>query len=132
VQPKVKIFIAYPHSVEGERVLDEVVRPTIERVSATCVVAPHSIASPALDTVHRMIRDSDALVAIAIGRNPHVFLEVGLAHGLGKSCVLVVRSPSDLGLLADALPTVWVESDTASACVHLRQFMLRIFDAKRE
>jgi hypothetical protein len=110
-----RVFIAYPHGPGGRELLAAVAVPAILQAGAECVVAPADMVGPVLDAVAREIAACDAVVAVVIGRNRHVFLEIGLARGLGKPCIVLAPSQEDLGMLADALPVVAVAGDGEAA-----------------
>ncbi|MFY3705918.1 hypothetical protein ACOTD8_20335 [Achromobacter dolens] len=44
----------------------------------------------------RLIARARLIVAIIDGRNPNVFYELGIAHAMGKSTILVAPSPEDV------------------------------------
>jgi hypothetical protein len=49
-----------------------------------------------IDDVWAGICRAQILVADATGRNANVFYEIGLAHAIGKSVVILAQSPSDI------------------------------------
>ena len=54
------------------------------------------------ETVVRLLRESDAVIADVTGQSANVMYEVGLAHALGRKPLLLWRG--DAALMAEALP----------------------------
>jgi len=49
-----------------------------------------------LERIYRQIKVSDIIIADMTGRNANVFYEVGYAHALGKSCILLTQNADDI------------------------------------
>lgn len=49
-----------------------------------------------LDRIYNQIAKADIIIADMTGRNPNVFYEVGYAHALGKSTILLTQKAEDI------------------------------------
>jgi hypothetical protein len=51
---------------------------------------------PVVDQIYSQIRAADVVIGEMTGGNPNVFYEIGIAHALGKTTVLLAASKEDL------------------------------------
>jgi len=51
---------------------------------------------PILDRIYNQISKADVVIADMTGRNPNVFYEVGYAHALGKTTILLTQDANDI------------------------------------
>jgi hypothetical protein len=79
------IFAAIRRTLEGEELqlrcyrADEVYKP-----------------EPIIETILRGIITSELIIADVTGRNPNVFYELGIAHAVKDSCIIVTPSMEDV------------------------------------
>jgi nucleoside 2-deoxyribosyltransferase len=92
-----RIFVAMPFT----RALNDVyllgVREVAERLG--CVVERADEVEHngyIVSVIQERVRTSDILVADTTARNPNVFYEVGYAHALGKSTILICQEGEDI------------------------------------
>lgn len=94
VDPK-KVFVLTPFHDE-QRSSFEAIRDVCMSVGLRCVRGDEEfIHGEILPHVLREIAESAIVIANIDGRNPNVFYELGLSHGMGKPSILVSRSHLD-------------------------------------
>jgi hypothetical protein len=54
------------------------------------------IAGDVFPHILKLIATAHLVIAIADGRNPNVFYELGVAHAFGKPTILIARAPTDV------------------------------------
>jgi CheY-like chemotaxis protein len=91
------VFVLMPFAEAYLAIYVQVVKKVVESRGIGCVRAddffkPRRI----MDDVRRCIRDATFLIADLSGRNPNVFYEVGLAHAIGKTVLLLTQSIDDV------------------------------------
>jgi len=96
------VFIATPFSDEFQEVR-EVVRKTFEQSGWEVAAAEDMTARSAsiASLVYEMIERSDLMVADVSNSNPNTMYELGIAHGLRKNTIVLVRTDSSEGLKFD-------------------------------
>jgi hypothetical protein len=92
-----KCFVIMPFDSSFNGIWEHILRPAVTDHGDDCIrgddfFVPGSI----MDDVLRSIREADYLIADLTGRNANVYYELGLAHALGKSVVLLTRLLSDV------------------------------------
>jgi nucleoside 2-deoxyribosyltransferase len=100
--PAPQVFVIAPFDTEGRRVQDTVQRAVED---AGFRVVPHrdsirpgaELTSSILDS----IRHADLIIADLSRQNPNVLYEVGFAHALRKSTILLFNIKSDYSLPSD-------------------------------
>jgi hypothetical protein len=68
-----------------------------------------------LDEMRRGIGDARLVIAVLTGRNPHVFLELGITLAYRKPCVLLAASADEIPDFLRGLPHVVYAHDPAAA-----------------
>ncbi len=92
-----KVFVLMPFTESLLPLYQDHIKPTVERMGLTCMRADDFFSADSImDSVWEAIRDADYLVADCTGRNPNVFYEIGIAHTLGKTVVLISQSIDDI------------------------------------
>ncbi len=96
------VFIATPFSDEFKQVR-EAVRETFEQSGWEVAVAEDMTARSAsiASLVYEMIERSDLVVADVSNSNPNTMYELGIAHGLRKNTILLVRTDSSESIRFD-------------------------------
>lgn len=86
-----------PFSAAFDDAYEVAIRPACESVGAYAERVDKQIFSGSImDRVYNQIAKADLVVADMSERNANVFYEVGYAHALGKTTILVTRAESDI------------------------------------
>jgi hypothetical protein len=73
------------------------IKPAAEDAGAYCERIDEQIfAESILARLYNQIAKADLIVADMTGRNPNVFYEVGYAHALGKTVILLTKNADDI------------------------------------
>lgn len=73
------------------------IKPACVEAGAECTrVDEQLFLENILERIYGQIAKADVIVAEMTGRTPNVFYEVGYAHGLGKSVILVTSTAADI------------------------------------
>ena len=73
------------------------IKDTCEKAGAYCERVDEQIHNERiLDRIYNQINKADIIVADMTGKNPNVFYEVGYAHALGKTVLLIVKEEVDI------------------------------------
>lgn len=105
-RPGPRVFVAYPYTVDGRRIVSRIVRPALASEGIVAVRYPVSAGNCDIGVVRRKIEGSGALIGVVAGRSANVFFEIGLAVASGKPCLLVADRTDELGMLAAHADTV--------------------------
>lgn len=91
------IFVIMPFTDELRIVYEAYIAPIAGRLKMTIARGDDFFNSgPIIDDIWNAINDSDLVIADCTGRNPNVFYEMGIAHTLGKSVVLLSQNADDI------------------------------------
>lgn len=90
-------FVVMPFANEYTAIYDNVIRKEVKAIGLGCKRADE-FHDPAwiMDDVKRCISEATFLVADLSGRNLNVFYEVGLAHAIGQTVILLTQSNKDV------------------------------------
>jgi hypothetical protein len=73
------------------------IRHAVESAGYTCLRADEIFETKSIiQIIYDLIDRAEVVVADLTDRNPNVFYELGYAHALGKSTILVTQSPADV------------------------------------
>jgi hypothetical protein len=90
------IFAAMPFAPHYEDVFFVAMTYAAEQVGAVCDrVDRREFQGNVLDEVHRMIRESSAVIVDLSESKPNVLYEAGFAHALKKPCIHICSTPLD-------------------------------------
>lgn len=96
-KPKPFVFVLMPFSAAFDDAYEVAIRPACDAAGAYAERVDKQIfAGSIMDRVYNQIAKADLVVADMSERNPNVFYEVGYAHALGKTTILVTRSEADI------------------------------------
>jgi hypothetical protein len=97
-QPGETCFVMMPFAAPVGGYYGLVYEPAIKKAGLIPVRADAEIfgTGKIVDQIYRGLNASKVLVAELTGRNPNVFYELGLAHGLNKPVVLVSSNEADV------------------------------------
>lgn len=91
------VFVLMPFDNKYTTFYEEVIKTEIENIGLRCRrVDDFYLSSSIVGDIVRCIRDAMFVLADLSGRNPNVFLEVGIAHALGKSVLLLTQDLDDV------------------------------------
>ena len=95
--PKPFAFVLMPFSKAFEDAYEVAIRPACEAAGAYAERVDQQIfAGSIMERVYNQISKADLVVADMSERNPNVFYEVGYAHALGKTTILVTKTEDDI------------------------------------
>lgn len=96
-KPKPFVFVLMPFSSAFDDAYDVAIRPACEASGAYAERVDKQIfAGSIMDRVYNQISKADIVVADMSERNPNVFYEVGYAHAIGKTTILLTKSEADI------------------------------------
>lgn len=73
------------------------IKPAAENAGAYCDrIDEQTFAESILARIYKQIAKADLMVADMTGRNPNVFYEVGYAHALGRTVILLTKNTEDI------------------------------------
>ncbi len=94
---KYDIFVLMPFDQELKPIFEDHIAVVAKKLKMTIARADDFFsASPIMDEIWSAIVRSEVIIADCTGRNPNVFYEIGIAHTLGKSVVLITQNPEDV------------------------------------
>ena len=95
--PKPFAFVLMPFSEAFTDTYEVAIRPACEAAGSYAERVDEQIFSGSImDRVYNQISKADIVVADMSERNPNVFYEVGYAHALAKTTILVTKTESDI------------------------------------
>jgi hypothetical protein len=95
--PKPFVFVLMPFDAAFNDVYRLGIKPAAEGAGAYCERIDEQIfAESILARIYNQIAKADLIVADMTGRNPNVFYEVGYAHALGKTVILLTKNAADI------------------------------------
>ncbi len=95
--PKPFCFVLMPFEKKFDDVYEFGIKGACEDAGVYCDRVDEQIfAGSMLDRIYNQISKADIIVADMTGRNPNVFYEVGYAHVLGKTVILLTQQSEDI------------------------------------
>lgn len=95
--PKPFVFVLMPFAKEYDDVYELAIQTACSEAGAYAERVDQQIFSDSiLDRMFNQIAKADLIVADMSERNPNVFYEVGYAHALGKTTILLTRAEADI------------------------------------
>ena len=111
-----RAFVIMPFDRAFNRLHRGAIRPALEALG---LVAERYDDAPraggVLDEMLRSVDRAQLVIAVLTGRNPHVFLELGITLASRKPCVLLAASAGDIPDFLHGLPHVVYADDPAAA-----------------
>ena len=97
--PKPFAFVLMPFSAEFDDTYELAIKPACEQAGAYAERVDKQIFTGSiLERVFNQISKVDLIIADMSERNPNVFYEVGYAHALGKTTILLTNQTYDIPL----------------------------------
>jgi hypothetical protein len=97
MQPKPFVFVLMPFDPRFNDIYKFGIKGAADEVGAYAERVDEQIFGEGiLDRIFNQISKADVIVADMTGRNPNVFYEVGYAHALGKTVLLLTQSTDDI------------------------------------
>jgi hypothetical protein len=94
---KAEVLTLMPFAEELKPVYEDHIKKVVKQLGLTVARADDFFAASAvISDIWNSIYAAKVIIADCTGRNPNVFYEIGIAHTLGKSVVLVARSAEDI------------------------------------
>jgi hypothetical protein len=94
---KAEVLTLMPFTEELKPVYEDHIKKVVKQLGLTVARADDFFAASAvISDIWNSIYAAKVIIADCTGRNPNVFYEIGIAHTLGKSVVLVARSAEDI------------------------------------
>jgi hypothetical protein len=95
--PKPFVFVLMPLDSAFDDIYQLGIKPAAEGAGAYCERIDEQIfAESILARIYNQIAKADLIVADMTRRNPNVFYEVGYAHALGKTAILLTQNSEDI------------------------------------
>lgn len=95
--PKPFAFVLMPFSAEFDDTYELAIKPACEQAGAYAERVDKQIFTGSiLERVFNQISKADLIIADMSERNPNVFYEVGYAHALGKTTILLTNQTDDI------------------------------------
>lgn len=90
-------FVLMPFGAKwSDRIWTTQIRPIVSACGMPCLRADDLYGNNVMEDVARGIRESRIVIADITDRNPNVFYELGAAHALGKSVILLAQNENDI------------------------------------
>lgn len=94
---KLDVFILMPFRQEMLPVYEDHIKPTCAKLGLSVKRADNFFTAEAVvRDIWAAIASARLLIADCTDRNPNVFYEIGIAHAIGKSTILITQSPEDI------------------------------------
>jgi hypothetical protein len=105
-------FVIMPFSPTFQSEYDRVIQPAVKAVGLVSIRADEIYSKPQVTAdIWKCLRCARVVVAELTGKNTNVFYEVGLAHALGKSVIIITRNEDDVPFDLKALRYIYYETD---------------------
>lgn len=92
-----EVFVLMPFSDKLLPIFEDSIKPTVVKAGLTVKRADDFFsAKSVMSQVWSAIYNASIIIAECTGRNPNVFYEIGIAHTLGKSTILISQQADDV------------------------------------
>lgn len=91
------IFVLMPFSGDLKPIYEDHIKPVASQLGLTVARADDFFAAQAIvSDIWNAIYYSQIIIADCTGRNPNVFYEIGIAHTVGRSTILISQDAGDI------------------------------------
>jgi hypothetical protein len=87
-----RAFVLMPFSVDWSEAVYQATQTSLEALGIECRRADVLFGSDIVEEIWQEILEASLIIADLTGGNPNVFYELGLAHAIGKECILLSQS----------------------------------------
>lgn len=95
--PKKFCFVLMPFKKDFKDIYELGIKQACDNAGAYCErVDEQHFEERILDRIYNQISKADIVIADMTGKNPNVFYEVGYAHALGKTTILLTQDVADI------------------------------------
>ena len=120
----ISVFVAIPHNQQFAEIYDNSILPTVSELGLRINRVKHQNDDVSLiKEIAEKIENSDMFVAVTSGKNPHVYLEVGIAIAMQKPGILIASNPKDLEIFEDQFVCLLFDNDLAGFSRRLKTEM---------
>lgn len=90
-------FVLMPFKPSFDRLYREQIKPAVEASEFRCIRADDIFSpTPILEDIWIHILKSKVVIADVSSRNPNVFYEIGIAHTVGRSVIVITQDKTDI------------------------------------
>ena len=101
-------LVLIPHGAAADRLKDAITRAVYQGRGTPVFLNESLSGASRVDTVGRVLRSADAVIADLTRGNANVMFELGVAHGLGKPLILLLDATADTSVPSDLLGSVYL------------------------
>ncbi len=90
-------FVLMPFNEQFDRIFNSVIKPAIEKAGLKSLRSDQIFSpTPIVEDIWVHIASSKLVIADVTGKNPNVFYELGLAHAIGKTVIIITQAKEDI------------------------------------
>ena len=104
-------FVMMPFASQFDRYYRNIFAPAIKRCGLDPIRGDGIFGSAIVADIWRILKKSRIVLADLTGRNPNVFYELGLAHAIGKTVILVASNSGDIPIDLGGLRVILYNKD---------------------
>lgn len=114
-------FVIMPFAEPFDEYYTEIIKPAAEDAKLIAKRADEVLgAGPFVEDIVNGISSAELVVAELTGRNPNVFYELGLSHGLGKPVIMLTQDEKDVPADLKAMKYISYSAVSAHWAAQLR------------
>ncbi|MEQ8333585.1 hypothetical protein [Nisaea sp.] len=105
-------FVVTSHDPLAHDLRDRIAEPAIHKAGLLVLRSDDvELGDRHAPTIWTSIEKSAAILAVVTAQSPHVFYELGIAHGLGKKTLVVVTENIELPVDTSEMNVFYVDGD---------------------
>jgi len=122
--PKPFVFVLMPFAASFNDLYQLGIKAACENVGAYAERVDEQLFQESiLERIYNQISKADVIIADTTGQNPNVFYEIGYAHALGKTVILITKEVKDIPFDLQHYPHVIHEGSITSLIPKLEKFI---------